>query len=77
VSRPWEDENWKGEVGRVDDLMRKYADQWGCTGANSIAYLCGHPEMVEHGKGILKRIGFTKENLKEEVYWVPGKAAAE
>ncbi len=25
--------------------------------------------------GILKRAGFHKENLKEEVYWVPGKAA--
>ena len=73
VSRPWEDDGWKGEVGRVDDVIRKYADLWGCTSANSIAYLCGHPEMVEHGKGILKRIGFTKENLKEEVYWVPAK----
>jgi len=31
VSRSWEDEAWKGEVGRVDDLIRKYADQWGCT----------------------------------------------
>jgi len=71
ASRPWEDETWKGEVGRVDELIRKYADQWGCTAANSIGYLCGHPDMVEHGKGILKRIGFTKEHLKEEVYWVP------
>ena len=75
VSRPWEDQRWKGEVGRVDELIRKYADQWGCTGANSIGYLCGHPEMIEHGKGILKRIGFNKENFKEEVYWVPAKAA--
>jgi len=73
VSRPWEDDNWKGELGRADDLIRKYADQWECTAANSVAYLCGHPEMVEHGKGILKRIGFQKENLKEEVYWVPTK----
>ena len=77
VSRPWEDDSWQGEVGRVDELIRKYADQWGCTAANSIAYLCGHPEMIEHGKGILKRIGFSKENLKEELYWVPGKKEAE
>ena len=76
ISRPWEDEDWKGEVGRVDDLIRKYADQWGCTGANSIAYLCGHPEMIEHAKGILKRIGFEKQNIKEEIYWVPTKAAS-
>lgn len=75
VSRAWEDASWKGEVGRVDDLIRKYADLWGCTADNSIAYLCGHPEMIEHGKGILKRIGFAKENFKEEVYWVPAKAA--
>ena len=73
ISRPWEDEKWGGEVGRVDDLIRKYADQWGLNGNNSVAYLCGHPEMIEHGKGILKRIGFTKENLREEVYWVPAK----
>jgi ferredoxin--NADP+ reductase len=73
VSRPWEDENWKGELGRVDELIRKYADQWGCTAANSVAYLCGHPDMVEHGKGILKRIGFQKETLKEEIYWIPPK----
>ena len=73
VSRPWEDDSWKGEVGRVDDVIRKYADQWGLTGANSVGYLCGHPEMVEHAKGILKRIGFQKENLKEEVFWVPAK----
>ncbi len=76
VSRPWEDENWHGEVGRVDELIRKYADQWGCTAQNSFAYLCGHPEMVEHAKGILKRVGFQKENFKEEVYWVPAKAGA-
>jgi len=33
--------------------------------------------MIEHGKGILKRIGFNRENLKEEVYWVPTKTAGE
>jgi ferredoxin--NADP+ reductase len=76
VSRPWEDDGWKGEVGRVDDVIRKYADQWGLTGANSVGYLCGHPEMVEHAKSILRRIGFNKENLKEEVYW-PAKPAGE
>ena len=76
VSRPWEDEKWTGETGRVDVLIRKYADMWGLTGENSIAYLCGHPEMIEHGKGILKRKNFPKEALKEEVYWIPAKEAA-
>lgn len=76
VSRPWEDEKWKGETGRVDDLLRKYADMWGLTGDNAIGYLCGHPEMIEHGKGILKRRGFPKEALKEEIYWIPPKEAS-
>ena len=73
VSRPWEDEKWKGETGRVDDVLRKYADLWGCTAHNSTAYLCGHPDMIENGKGMLKRIGFQKEHLKEEIYWIPAK----
>ena len=76
ISRPWEDEKWNGEVGRVDDLIRKYSDMWNLTGQNSVGYLCGHPEMIEHGKGILKRRGFPKEVLKEEVYWIPGKETA-
>jgi ferredoxin/flavodoxin---NADP+ reductase len=76
VSRPWDDEKWDGELGRVDDVMRKYADQWGLDGTNSVAYLCGHPDMIENGKSMLKRIGFTKEHLKEEVYWIPAKEAA-
>lgn len=76
VSRPWEDEKWKGETGRVDDVLRKYADLWGLNGTNSVGYLCGHPDMIEHSKGILHRIGFTKEVLKEEIYWIPGKDAA-
>ena len=76
VSRPWDDASWKGEFGRVDDVMRKYSDMWGLDGTNSVAYLCGHPDMIENGKSMLKRIGFTKEHLKEEVYWIPAKEAA-
>ena len=43
VSRPWEDKSWKGETGRVEDLVRKYTDSWGLTAENTTAYLCGHP----------------------------------
>jgi ferredoxin/flavodoxin---NADP+ reductase len=74
VSRPWDHADWPGEIGRADDVLRKYADQWGLDSANTIAYLCGHPEMIEHSKAILKRRGFTdKHAIKEEVYWVPSK----
>lgn len=74
VSRPWDHEEWTGEIGRADDILRKYADQWGIDASNSLAYLCGHPEMIEHSKAILKRRGFTGEGaIKEEVYWVSAK----
>jgi ferredoxin/flavodoxin---NADP+ reductase len=75
ISRPWDDPEWTGETGRVDDLIRKYGDQWSLDGATATAYLCGHPEMIEHGKAILKRRGWKKEALKEEVYFIAKHAA--
>jgi len=76
ISRPWEDPSWKGETGRVEDLIRKYADLWECDPAHTTAYLCGHPQMIEQGKGILLRRGFVKESMKEEIYWIPPKQVA-
>ena len=60
ISRPWEDPTWKGETGRVDDLVRKYSDQWGLKPENTTGYLCGHPNMCENGQGILARAGWPK-----------------
>ncbi len=76
VSRPWDDPTWRGEVGRVDDLLRKYTDRWGICGTDSLAYICGHPGMIDNAKGILQRIGFSKELMKEEIYWVPTREPA-
>lgn len=76
VSRPWEDKSWKGETGRVDDLVRKYADSWGLTPENTLAYLCGHPSMIENTKGILNRHGWQKDAVKSEAFFIPGHEAA-
>ena len=76
VSRPWEDRNWAGEVGRVDDLIRKYADLWELAPETTSAYLCGHPKMIENGGGILARRGWAKEHIKEEIYFVPKERVA-
>jgi ferredoxin--NADP+ reductase len=73
ISRPWEDPAWKGEVGRAEDVLRKYLDQFGLDPSNTTFYGCGHPTMIENSKGILKRRGFTKESMREEVYWVAKK----
>ncbi len=73
VSRPWEDAKWTRETGRVDDLIRKYSDQWGLSGADTVAYLCGHPQMIEHGEGILMRRRWPKDAVHIEVYFNPPK----
>jgi len=74
VSRPWEDPEWKGETGRVDDLVRKYEEAWGLRPEATTAYLCGHPSMVENSRGILQRAGWKKDAMFDEVYFVQGKS---
>ena len=69
VSRPWEDESWNGEKGRVDDLIRKYMDVWNLKVQETTAYLCGHPSMVEKGRDILLRAGWKKDALQDEAYF--------
>lgn len=69
VSRIDEDFSWRGEKGRVDEIIRKHADGWGLSAADTTAYLCGHPSMVENGTRILERAGFDRKSLKQEAYW--------
>jgi ferredoxin--NADP+ reductase len=71
VSRPKEDKGWNGEIGRVDDVIRKYTDFWNLTPENSKVYLCGHPGMIENAKGIVKRRGWPDGAVKAEAFFVP------
>src|SRR5215469_3031096 len=72
VSRPWDDEAWNGEKGRADDVIRKYVDVWNLNPAETTAYLCGQPIMVENGRGILLRAGWKKDALQDEAYFPLG-----
>jgi ferredoxin/flavodoxin---NADP+ reductase len=69
ISRPWKEPDWKGETGRVEDIVRKHTDKDGLDHTNSIAYACGHPRMVENVKDILARTGFRKDQIREEEYF--------
>ena len=77
ISRPWEDPDWKGERGRVDDLIRKYTDALELTPETTTAYLCGNPGMIVNARDILKRRGFEHTSIKEETYWAPGEGEVE
>ena len=69
VSRPWDEAQWPGETGRVDDLLRKYIDHWRLSPHKTTAYLCGHPGMIENGRGILERAGWKKDAILEEAFF--------
>ena len=69
ISRAWDEPNWRGEIGRVEDIVRKHADHLGFTSANSVAYACGHPQMVENVKNILIRARYLKHQIREEQYF--------
>jgi ferredoxin--NADP+ reductase len=55
----------------VEDVLRKYTDQLHLDPQHTTVYLCGHPQMIENGKGILRRRGFPQESIRREVYWPP------
>ena len=69
VSRPWDNAQWPGETGRVDDLLRKYIEVWKLRPDETTAYLCGHPKMIENSRGILQRAGWKKDAILEEAYF--------
>ena len=69
VSRPWDDPDWTGETGRVEDVLRKYADSLGMHPGNGAVFLCGHPGMIANARGIMRRRGFPDKEIREEQYW--------
>lgn len=71
ISRPWLEPNWRGETGRVEDILRKHADNNRLDHTNSIAYACGHPRMVTNVTDILARRGFRKDEIRDEEYFTP------
>ena len=75
VSRPWANPGWTGEVGRVEDVLRKHLDRLGWTGPEVAGYACGHPDMIAAVKGVLKRARVPEPHVHEEQYFAAGEAA--
>ena len=74
VSRPWADPSWTGEVGRVEDVLRKHLDRIGWAADEVAGYACGNPNMIETALGILRRAGVDAAHLHEEKYFTIGEA---
>ena len=68
VSRPAEErnENWAGEVGRVNTIVEGYAERFSLAPEDTLVYACGHPGMIEDVKARMIPRGYAVE---EERFW--------
>ena len=68
VSRPGEERNrgWRGETGRVNLIVERYAKEFGLAPENTLTYACGHPGMIEDVKSRMISEGY---GVKEERFW--------
>ena len=68
ISRPTEERNsgWKGEVGRVNEILESYVEKHGLAPGETVIYACGHPGMIEDVKSQFIPRGFMVE---EERFW--------
>jgi ferredoxin-NADP reductase len=75
VSRPNAAENagWDGRWGRVEAIVAPVVEELGLTPDNTIAYICGNPDMILSAESTLLERGFPEAQVKKELYWPKGK----
>jgi ferredoxin-NADP reductase len=75
VSRPSDPVNasWMGRTGRVESILGPVLDELGLTPADSIAYICGNPDMILSAEETLLARGYPEEQVHKELYWPKGK----
>ena len=75
ISRPGSPESnrWTGRTGRVEAIVPAAYDDLGLTPDNSIAYICGNPDMITSVDLLLQERGFPEAQIKKELYWPKGK----
>lgn len=79
VSRPADPANagWSGRTGRVEANVLSVCDELGLTPSNTVAYICGNPEMIVSAEARLLERGFAEEQVKTELYWPKARAPRE
>ena len=75
VSRPNDPANaaWLGRTGRVETILAPVLDELGLTPANSVAYICGNPDMILAAEATLLERGYPEDQVHKELYWPKGK----
>ncbi len=75
VSRPKDPANagWTGRTGRVETIVEPVVRELGLTPDDTIAYICGNPDMILNAEATLLGLGFPEAQVKKELYWPKGK----
>ena len=75
VSRPNDPRNrdWTGRTGRVETILGPVLDELGLSAANSVAYICGNPDMILTAEQTLLERGYPEDQVHKELYWPKGK----
>lgn len=75
ISRPEDPSNagWTGRTGRVETIVAPVMNEFGLDPADTIAYLCGNPDMILSAEQTLLGLGLPEEAVKKELYWPKGK----
>ena len=75
ISRPADprNEGWMGRTGRVETILGPVLDELGLTPADSIAYICGNPDMILSAEATLLDRGYLEDQVHKELYWPKGK----
>ena len=75
VSRPYDPANasWTGRTGRVESILAPVLGELGLSPANSVAYICGNPDMITTAEEKLLGRGYAEDQVHKELYWPKGK----
>jgi ferredoxin-NADP reductase len=64
---------WTGRTGRVETILMPVLDELGLSAANSVAYICGNPDMITSAEETLIARDYPPEQVHKELYWPKGK----
>ncbi len=75
ISRPNDPGNagWMGRTGRVETIVGPIVDELRLDPHDTVAYLCGNPDMILSAEETLLGLGFPEEAVHKELYWPKGK----
>jgi ferredoxin-NADP reductase len=75
VSRATDPRNagWTGRTGRVETILGPVLDELGLGPDDSIAYICGNPDMILSAEATLLERGYPEDQVHKELYWPKGK----